>query len=120
MPDLSLPPDDLPPVQTTPADEALQRQLEAAVARRFYEACDGVTQSILMACEWSISIDVSALTLVMGCPDASTHWRALNHLVPLAHQLAWFCETARIRISSLAGTETPLEVRVDEIDIYHH
>jgi hypothetical protein len=120
MPDLNLPPDDVPPAQTTTSDEALRHQLEAAVARCLYEACDGVTQSILMACEWYIVINTAALTLVIACPDGSTNWRVLNNLVPLGRQLAWFCENAWIRICPLTGTDTPLEVHVDEIDIYRH
>jgi hypothetical protein len=116
MPELNLSPDDLPPTQITPADETLRRQLEAAIARRLYEACDGVTQSILMSCEWYVTTNALALTLVVICPDASTNQRVLSNLVPLGNQLARFSSSAKLRICS-STTGGPFELRVDEVSL---
>lgn len=118
MPELNLPSDDLPPAVITAADEGLRRELKAALARCLYELCDGVTQSLLMTCEWYVTTSAPALTLVINCPNSSVNWRVLNNLVPLATQLAWFSEAARIRVCSIEETDDPFELRVDEIAIY--
>ncbi|MDX2099445.1 MAG: hypothetical protein SFW36_16825, partial [Leptolyngbyaceae cyanobacterium bins.59] len=87
--------------------------------RRFYEACDGVTQSLLTRCEWHMTTQSRALTLIIHCPDAGFVWRVLNNLIPLGTQLERFSERARIRITPPIGTGSPFEMRVDELSIYH-
>ncbi|WP_421657401.1 hypothetical protein [Leptothermofonsia sp. ETS-13] len=119
MPELNLSPDDLPPTRTTSMDEDLKRQLEAAIARCLYEACDGVTQSILMSCQWYITTNTAALTLIIICPNASVHLRVLNNLVPLGNHLACFLNNARIRIHPPNEAEPPYELCVDEVLIDH-
>jgi len=111
----SLPSDDLPSAQL---DGMLQRHLEETIARRLYEACDGVTQALLTGCEWFITTNAPALTLVVNCPDRSTNWRVLNHIAALAQPLETFAPNARIRVCPPAGLGEPLEVRVDEIPVF--
>ncbi|NEP63044.1 MAG: hypothetical protein F6K31_40070, partial [Symploca sp. SIO2G7] len=52
----SLPPEDLPPEVTTAVDLELGQQLDKALCRVFFEACDGSTQALLMVCRWSVCI----------------------------------------------------------------
>ncbi len=114
----SFSPDDLPPAQLTPPDRALQRQLEDSIARRFYEACDGVTQSLLTGCEWCIQTRSSVLMLVINCPDMPTNWRVLNNLISLAAPLELFSNNVRVRICPPMGNGEPLEIRLDEISVF--
>jgi hypothetical protein len=118
MSQLSLPPDDLPPVKLDGRDEIFRQQLEDAIGRCFYEACDGVTQSLLTSCEWYITTKAIAPTLVINCSDLSTNWRVLNNIVPLGTPLEQFSPAARIRICPPIGTGAPFEIRVDEISVY--
>lgn len=113
-----LTPDDLPPTSASELDEKLRRQLESSIAKRFYEACDGVTQSLLCQCEWHITTQAAALTLVLICPDMAANWRVLNNITFLANQLARFTMSARIRVCPPAEAGIPFELRVDEIAIY--
>ena len=113
-----LSPDDLPPTSTSELDEKLRRQLEASIAKRFYEACDGVTQALLCQCKWHITTQAAALTLVLICPDMAVNWRVLHNIAALANQLARFTMRARIRVCPPAETGVPFELRVDEIAIH--
>ncbi|WP_416674153.1 hypothetical protein [Egbenema bharatensis] len=110
-----LPPDDLPPTQLTALDEKLRQQLEESIAKRFYEACDGVTQSLLCQCKWQITTQAVALTLRIDCVNAAAHWRVLHNLVPLANQLARFSLSAKIHISPPPEIGVPFELQVSEI-----
>jgi hypothetical protein len=113
----SLPPDDLPSHHWTEQDAALRRKLEEAVNRCFYESCDGVTQSLLINCQWWFTITASALTLVIHCADRAINLRVVNNMVTIANLLKPFSKTARIQVCPPDG-EVPLEVRVDEISVY--
>ncbi|MDX2232310.1 MAG: hypothetical protein NW220_21935 [Leptolyngbyaceae cyanobacterium bins.349] len=110
--------DDQPPVEMGQPDKLLQRQLEECVTKHFYEACDGVTQGLLLRCEWQITSMVDALTLEILCPDMMTNWRVLNNVVPLGNTLKQFVPSAKVRICPPAGTGTPFEVRVDEVSVH--
>lgn len=118
MSTFSLSADDLPPEQPLPLDNLLRSQLEDAIGRRLYESCDGVTQSVLASCQWHVTTQAEALTLVIQCPDAATNWRVLNNLVLIATYLEAFTSSARIRVSPPAEVGVPFEMRVDEIAIY--
>jgi len=111
----SLPADDLPPVETESMDDLLQRQLEESVMKHFYEACDGVTQGLLLRCEWRIASMVDALTLEILCPDMMTNWRVMNNVVPLGNTLKQFVPSAKVRICPPPDAGLPFEVRVDEV-----
>jgi hypothetical protein len=97
------------------SDETLRQQLELAITKRFYETCDGVTQALLMNCDWAITTRAIALTLVITSFDSAIHWRVLNHLTIISTYLAPFTNKARIRVNPLTGSELPLEIRVDEM-----
>jgi hypothetical protein len=112
----NLPSDDLPPNLTAVSDRQLQRWLEAATGVHFYQACDGVTQGLLLCCEWSITT-AAGLTLVINCPDQTTNWRVLNNVVALGNRLIRFSTQAKIRICPPEGEGGPVEIRVDEIAI---
>lgn len=113
-----LPPDDLPPSQVDQLDALLRQQLEASISKYLFESCDGVTQSVLSSCEWYITIDASAMMLVIQCPDMTVNWRVVNNLVLLGTQLAEFSKDAKIRICPPDEQELPYELRVDEISMY--
>ncbi len=114
----SLPADDRSPTSGEQDDNVLKRQLEDVIARYFYESCDGVTQSLLMTCEWFITTTSPGLTLVINCPGMAINWRVLNNIVPLAIQLEQFAASARIRVCPPMGMGSPYEIRVDEAAIY--
>jgi hypothetical protein len=113
-----LPADDQPPAQMGQPDQCLQRQLEECVTKHFYEACDGVTQGLLLRCEWRIASMADALTLEILCPDMMTNWRVLNNVVPLGNTLKQFVPSAKVRICPPADTGMPFEVRVDEVSVH--
>jgi hypothetical protein len=114
----TLPPDDLPPSKPTKFDRILRRQLEESTGKSFYTGCDRNVQELLSTCEWYITTNASALTLVIVCPDRVTNWRVLNNLVNIGHQLEQFSNRAKIRIFPPMGMGTPFEMRVDEISLY--
>jgi len=111
-------PDDLPSTYQDPADGILRRQLEESIGRRFYEACDGVTQGLLTSCEWYFLIEAGVLTLVLDCPDSGTIWRILNNIVALGSHLKLFSDAAKLRICPPISTGSPYDIRVDELSIY--
>lgn len=113
----NLPADDRPPIATTGLDNLWRRELEESVSRRFYEACDGVTQSLLTRCEWYMTTNASALTLVITCQDVGLIWRVLHNIAALGTHLQRFSGLARIRICPPPSSGTPFELRVDELSI---
>jgi hypothetical protein len=113
-----LPPDDLPSTQTSAFDNKLRQQLDAAISKRFFEACNGGMQALLLKCEWSLTTQASALTLTIACPDLETNWRVLKQVIPLASLAEKFASSAKIRISPPPEVGSPYELRVDERSIY--
>jgi len=114
----SLPLDDLPPACPDQSDTLLRRQLEEAVGKYLYQSCDGVTQGLLISCEWYISTLNGELMLVINCPDMATNWRILNNVVPIARQLERFSSQAKLRIAPPSDMGVPYEIRIDEISIF--
>jgi hypothetical protein len=114
----SLPPDDLPSAKAARLDRLLRRQLEESTSKRFYEACDRITQVLLSSCEWYITTNASALTLVINCPDIATNWHILSNIVAIGSRLEQFSSSAKIRVCPPIGKGTPFEIRVDEISVY--
>ncbi len=95
----------------------LLRQLEETIAKRLYEGYDGVTQALLMTCEWLITINASALTLAITCPNAASYWRVLNYILPIGGQLGKFSARAIIRVFPPEEMGNPFEIQVDEISV---
>ncbi|MBM0743355.1 hypothetical protein JOY44_17340 [Phormidium sp. CLA17] len=114
----SLPSDDRAPVQLGKDDKTMHRQLKEALSKGFYEACSGVIQALLLACEWHLTTEAHALTLVIACPDMTIHWRVLSNLAAIGHALERFTPNAKICICPPVGTGIPFELRVDEISLY--
>lgn len=110
--------DDQPPAEFGQTDKLLQRQLIESVAKHFYESCDGVTQSLLLRCEWHLIAMIDALTLEIFCPDMMTNWRVLNNVVPLGNALKQFVPSAKVRICPPPDTGAPFEVRVSEVSVH--
>jgi hypothetical protein len=97
----------------------LYRQLESYAGKSFYEACDGVTQALLVKCEWFITTVAIAPTLIINCPDMHTNRRILNHIGAIATYLEQqLSSQARIRVCPPEEMGEPIEIRVDEIGIY--
>ncbi len=69
----SLSPEDLPPSQATRLDRMLCWQLEDTTGKYFYAACDRETQALLSSCEWYVTANPNALTLVISCSDRITN-----------------------------------------------
>ncbi len=113
----SLLPDDLSPSNFSAEDRELSRQLEAAARRYFYEACDGVTQALLLNCEWRLVSNAEACRLIVATEDTTTYGRILNNLAPLGTALSHFIPTARIRIFPPDAMGLPFEIRADELSI---
>lgn len=102
-------PEDLPP--RTPVDDSLQRNLDEAVTRYFYESCDRLTQQLLSRSGWYITTSGTALTLVIICADRRQNWEVLKSLPFLAKYLKEFSPNANIRIYPPPGDGTSLEMR---------
>ena len=111
-----LPPDDLPPAQLEAGDHRLLWQLQQTVNKLFYQACDGVTQGLLINCEWSLTISAPALTLVITCTDMDMSWRVLRNIDGIRPHLERFSPNARIRVCPPEGD--PIELHIDEISVY--
>ncbi|MEO0536264.1 MAG: hypothetical protein AAF215_20620 [Cyanobacteria bacterium P01_A01_bin.123] len=117
LPPEALPPEDLPPKVTTDWDAGLRRQLELSTSKHFFESCNGLIQSLLLECRWTIST-AEVLLLVIHCPDSLTNWRVLNHMAAIAHPLAEFSPHAKIRVYPPSGEGAPFDMRVDERSEY--
>lgn len=113
-----LPSDDCAPVQLGKDDQAMHRHLKEALSKGFYEACSGVIQALLLACEWHLTTEAHALTLVIACPNMTTNWRVLSNLAAIGQSLERFTPNAKICICPPVGMGIPFELRVDEIAMY--
>ncbi len=114
----SLPSDDRAPVQLGKDDKTMHRQLKEALSKSFYEACSGVIQALLLACEWHLTTEFNVLTLVINCPTMTTNWRVLSNLAAIGHSLERLTPNAKICICPPIGMGIPFELRVDEIAMY--
>jgi hypothetical protein len=120
MPPSSLPSDDRPPVQFSQDDKTIQRQLKEALNKGFYEACSGVVQGLLLTCEWHLTTEADALTLVIACSNMTVNWRVLSNLTAIGQSLERFTPNAKISICPPIGMGIPFELRVDEIAQYRN
>ena len=102
-------PEDLPP--RTPVDDSVQRNLDQAVTRYFYESCDRLTQQVLSRSGWYVTTCGTALTLVIICDDRRQNWEVLKYLPSLAKYLKEFSPNSNIRIYPPPEDGTSLEMR---------
>lgn len=100
------------------SDKMLCQQLEEYAGIYFYESCDRYTQSLLSSCEWHITTNSSALTLVITCPDSMVNWRVLKNIGQIGRWLEQLTSSAKIRVCPPIGMGTPSEIRVDELSVY--
>lgn len=114
----ALPPDDVPPAELSSLDRVLRQKLEVSIGQRFYQACDGMTQALLMHCDWYVTLQSPAPTLVIACLDQVTNWRVLNRVIPIGKVLEQFASNAKIRVCPPVMMGTPFEIRVDELPVY--
>lgn len=112
----SLPADDVPS-SLTHQDQIWHQQLEEAIARCFYESCDGVLQALLMACDWHLSLTSGELTLYLTCHDLSTNWRVLHNTRPIGRQLSRFTPNARIRVQADIEMGIPIDLHINELPL---
>ncbi|MDX2229355.1 MAG: hypothetical protein NW220_06940 [Leptolyngbyaceae cyanobacterium bins.349] len=118
MKNLSLSPDDQPPIELSASDRALRRQLDASLTQRFEHQCDPFLTQLLSRCDWYITTYTNVVTLVIACPDSSTNWEVLHHVAYFGTPMEQFSQDAKIRIYPPMGTGEPFEIRVDELSIY--
>jgi hypothetical protein len=114
----SLPVDDFSPRQPfTQPDSLLHSQLEKALCRHFFEACEGTIQSLLVGCQWTVSLQCGELTLTLYCLSDGSYQRVFNSLKCLAQALKSFSPRAKIRIFSPQQDASPREFNVAEISL---
>lgn len=118
MNDNSLPPDDSSPSKTTRLDRLLNRKLEKSLEKLFLASCHEYTQTLLSDCDWYITTQASAVTLVIACPDMKINWQVLNNIVSLGMRMEQLANSAKIRVYPPMGMGTLFEIRVDEIAVY--
>jgi hypothetical protein len=114
----SLPPEDLPPTEVTQTDRMLHQELEQSTSRRFYEACDRITQTLLASCPWYTTTDADWLILVVDCLDIVSYWHIVSNIPQLGNRLQRFANRAKIRVYPPAGRGAPFEISVHEISAY--
>lgn len=112
----TLPPDDLPPVELTQADELLQQSLLAALSKHFYEGCSGVVQAVLLNCDWQVWLRSTMLGLDIRCEDAELGGRVRNYLDSIVRSLSQLSHRIRICVDA-PGQAQPYEVQYDSSEL---
>lgn len=98
-------------------DRLLTRQLELALSHHFHSAClDRGLESLLERSKWYITHHRGFSILAIECPDVKTCWAMLESIGAIGLILEDI-GIARVRIYAPAIEGTPLELRVDEMDI---
>lgn len=115
MTDFLLPPDDSPPVTTTPLDRLLRLRLQETAGQRFFEGCDRMTQTILSHCHWAIAANPDIPTLSITCADTETYWSIISNLEEIASSLRSIADLARIQIYPPVDSGMPMELDADEL-----
>lgn len=99
-------------------DYQLQQDLDQVTRQHFFSACNPLLQSILSQCEWRITTQAKALTLIIVCPTLVLNWLVLEKMANFAAVLEGFAESSMIRVHPPVGCGSPLEMRVDERSLY--
>jgi hypothetical protein len=109
--------EDRPPLEFSLNDRLLTRQLEIALSHHFHSAClDRGLESLLSLSHWYITHQDGFSILAIECPDVKTCWAILESIGAIGTILEELV-IARIRIYPPHHEGTPLELRVDEMDI---
>jgi hypothetical protein len=105
------------PAEFSLNDRLLTRQLEIALSHHFHSAClDRGLETLLGRSQWYITHTNGFSILAIECPDLKTCWAILESIGAIGRILEDLV-IARVRIYSPAKEGTPLELRVDEMDI---
>lgn len=102
-------PDDDQMSASSPIDALLYRQLDEAIARNFYDACDGMTQLILSSCDWQIVREGQTLSLVVHCTNDMDYWHFMGSLPQIERYIQQLTHHFKVRIFSPIGQTTPFE-----------
>lgn len=111
----SLPPDDMPPVQSTGLDALLIRQLEEATGRRFYQSCGAITRALLSSCHWYFTTKPTSLTLIIVCYDIESYLQLMNAIPHIVGKLKQFSDNAKIRLFPPRSQNTSWDLGLNEI-----
>jgi hypothetical protein len=105
------------PTEFSLNDSLLTRQLEIALSHHFHSAClDRGLETLLGRSQWYITHTNGFSILAIECPDIKTCWAILESIGAIGLILEDL-SLARVRIYSPDNERTPLELRVDEMDI---
>ncbi|RCJ41073.1 hypothetical protein A6770_36390 [Nostoc minutum NIES-26] len=110
-----LPPDDLPSTQTIRVSEILLRQLEEAIKKSFFLACDNMTRTLLCSCHWYFQINSGILILMVICYDMESYRNIMKTVPHFAEKLKHFSNTAKITVSSPVNKGIPWVLSIDNI-----
>ncbi|MDZ8241528.1 MAG: hypothetical protein RMZ69_30985 [Nostoc sp. ChiQUE01a] len=110
-----LPPDDLPSNQTIRVSEILFRQLEEAIKKSFFFACDNITRVLLSSCHWYFQINSGILTLIMICHDMESYRNIMKTVPYFAEKLKQFSNRAKITVTSPIDKGIPWVLSIDNI-----
>ncbi|NJL57552.1 hypothetical protein HC928_22300 [bacterium] len=56
-------------------DREFYQQLEASIAKQFYDRCHAEIQELLSCCQWHITTENHVLTLIILCPTTHINWQ---------------------------------------------
>lgn len=104
----SLPPDDLPPLNSR--DRELCWELEDVVSELFYKYCDPITKDLISRCGWDITTGSNGLTLIVICPNQDLNWQIIQSIPLLAESLQTISSYSKIRIYPPPGMGSAMEV----------
>lgn len=98
-------------------DGRLTRQLEVALSQFFYQSCQEKGLELLLSqCEFYITAREKMSTLVINCPSVMLCWSILSSIGAIASVLEEL-GVRKVRLCPPVAEGTPLELRVDEMDI---
>lgn len=111
LPPLS--PDDLPP-KATLLDGLLLRQLEEAIGKQFFKACNSITRALLSSCHWYFQINAGTLILVIISYDIDSYSHIAKAIPQMVDSLKLFSNTAKIRFCPPSEKGIPWEMGINE------
>ena len=105
--------DDLPVYQISLRDQLLLRQLEESISKKFFQACDCISRSLLTSCHWYFSTNTGILTLEIVCHNHESYWFVQHALFQLGMTLTRFTNRAKINIHPPHGEGEPWSMKVN-------
>ncbi len=104
---------DLPTYRFSQRDELLLRQLEEAIGKKFFKACDPISRVLLSSCHWYFTTRATVLTLVIVCYTHKSYWLVQNALYQLATTFKRFTDKGNISIYPPDGKGEPWYLKVN-------